>query len=474
MTEKLNESVVVTVTMKDHIRTLKKLLSDSIITDKVGDLVGYRDIGFPSSNISLIIRPGTYDDISSLLKYCNEHDLPIVPWGGGTNLCGALSPDQPSIALDMKSLNSIIAIDAENSSMTVQAGATFEALHLSLEPKGLRFIHDPWSWRSATVGGALSLDSSGNLYPKYGSIRDQVLAMKVALADGRIIDVGTHLTKSSALPFLPALFIGSEGKFGIILEATFTLSTPPQDMATLGFAFSNFHDLFMGLRAIIDAGIEPQAYIGGTIPTRVEKLQPKSERIVVKLLGIHSALFLYYEGTAGEVASRISTAKQLLGGHGRKMPDTYAAEWWPLRHTYFEMSPELASEGIYVHVFDLSVPVSEVDALSAKVDGIAEHLGITHGLSHTLFAAPDAYTVALYVDDTGEGRSIVADCDKLLVPIVHDAGGSMTRTHGLGTLFDEDVAIREIGDGNLHLLRELKALLDPKGILNPGIMFRGK
>ncbi len=458
--------------MKDHASTMKKLLPNSIVTDRPADLAAYRDIGYRDSMIRTVVRPFDYSDVSTLLAYCNEQGIAVTPWGGGTNLCGALTPSSESIAIDMKSINEITHFSAENSQVTVQAGATIEKLVYYLKPKGFGFCHDPWSWRSSTVGGALALDSAGNLYPKFGSIKDQVLSMKVALADGRIITLGRDLTKSSSSPFLPSLFIGSEGRFGVILEATFTIMKLPESSGTLGFAFSSFSDFYNAICALKDGGVEPQSYIGGTVPSHVEKLQPRTERLMVKLLGIDAALFLYYDGLTEEVEIRRKRASAILGSFGRKMPDKYAREWWENKDTYFEMSPELAEERIYVHVFDLCVPRSNIIELSLKVEEIAEKLGIGDRVSHTLFGAVDAYTVALYVDHDDLGEKVVKQCEKSLIPVVHRYGGSITRTHGLGTLFSDDVNSLEIGEDGLEMLKRIKSVLDPNGIMNPGVLHR--
>jgi len=455
-----------------HTKALGKLLKDSIITDRKMDLIAYRDIGYSGSSTALVVRSRSYEDISRLLAYCNEHSIGVTPWGGGTNLCGALTPDRQSIAMDLKSLNDILEINTEDALVTVQAGATIEAVETRLNRHRLTFCHDPWSRRSSTVGGALALDSVGNFYPKFGSIGDQVLSMKVALADGRIITLGRNITKSSASPFLPSLFIGSEGRFGIILEATLMIQPLPETHTVMGYAFSSFADLFEAIKALKRSDIEPQSYIGGTVPKRVEKLQPKTERVMVKLLNIHAALFLYYDGIQGEVDARSAKANEILSSSGRKMPDKYAEEWWANRHTYFEMSPELADEGIYVHVFDLCVPGSKIAKLSEDIQDLAGELNIEDRLSHTIFGAVDAYTVALYVEDDDAGRELVKEVERAIIPLVHNAGGTITRTHGLGTLFGDDVAEVEIGKDGIDLMAGIKSLLDPNDIMNPGVLCR--
>ncbi|MCK4614348.1 MAG: hypothetical protein KAU14_06065, partial [Thermoplasmata archaeon] len=232
----------------------------------------------------------------------------------------------------------------------------------------------------------------------------------------------------------------------------------------------SFADLFEALQDLCRKGIEPQSYIGGTVPKRVVRLQPKSERMLVRFLNINAALFLYYDGLKEEVEARIENAVMILDRKGKKMPERYSREWWENRHTYFEMSPELAGEGLYVYVFDLCIPPSNVLQAAENVEQIAEKMGIMDILSHTLFGAVDAYTIALYVDDTPEGRDVIKNFEKELIPIVHSLGGSITRTHGLGTLFDDAIAAKEIGEHGLYLLKGIKNLLDPNRILNPGIL----
>ncbi len=457
--------------MQDLKKFLLKLPLEGIITDRQSDLVAYRDIGYDHSSIALIVRPQTYSEIAELLTYCSAHGIAVTPWGGGTNLCGACTPDRECVALDMKSFKDM-SIDKENWHVTVQAGVVIENVEHYLNDHGFTFCHDPWSRRSSTVGGALSLDSVGNFYPKFGSIGDQVLSMRVMLADGRILELGRNITKSSASPFLPSIFIGSEGTLGIILEATLKIHPLPDTFDTMGYSFTSFTDMFHAIRELRNGGIEPQSYIGGTVPDRVEKLQPKSERLMVKLLNINAALFLYFDGIEEEVDARIMKATGILDSYGKKLPAKYPKEWWENRHTYFEMSPQLAEEGIYVHVFDLCLPLNNVLDMAVKIEDLSSKYNLEDRLSHTLFGAIDAYTVALYIDDTKKNHELLKDFERELVPIVHSFSGSVTRTHGLGTLFNEDCANEEIGADGLMVLKCLKNLLDPNHILNPGVMHR--
>ena len=461
--------------MKTDIKNkIKEILPNAIISDNKIDINSYKDIVYSNkpSKVKLIVRVQSYEDVSKLLKFCNEYKITVVPWGGGTNLAGALTPDNDSIALDLKSLNEIIEFSKDDYYITVQSGITAEKIDLFLNKHKCTLGHDPWSKKSATIGGAIALDSIGNLYPKFGSIGDLVLSLKVASPNGDIIKVGRNLTKSSAFPNLTSIFIGSEGIFGIILEATLKIKYLPEYFDRMGFAFNSFEKLFNSIKLLEEKGLEPQSYIGGTIPKIVNKLQPKSEQILIKTLGIKAGLFLYYEGIKGEVDGKIKRAENILNKFGKKLPKKYAHEWWDNRYTYFEMNPKIADNDIYLHVFDLCIPRSKVLEVSNFVNEISDKLDLKDRVSHTLFCGVDAYTVALYVKNNNDGIILIKKFEKELLKIVQTVNGSITRNHGLGTIFDENSTTKEIGKDNLIILKELKKIFDPNRILNTGILHK--
>jgi FAD/FMN-containing dehydrogenase len=466
---------IVGYTMKAHKKALKKLLPNAVITDDKAELEAYKDIVYSGSppKTRLVVKPSSYKEISNLLKYCNDNKVAVVPWGGATNLSGSLSPDRDFIALDIKGLNKILDISKDDLTATVQAGATIEKLENSLNKLCLTLGHDPWSLKSATVGGAVALDSAGNLYPKYGSAGELVLSMKIAMADGSIINVGKEASKSSSSPHLPSLFIGSSGIFGVILEVTFRVDHIPEHHAELGYAFSSFPKMFEAIRVLCKEGLEPHSYIGGTLPKVAVKLQPKTEQALVKMLGISAALFVHYEGPKGIVQTCIKEANTILRKYGKKMPAKHAGEWWQNRHTYFEMNKQLADENIYLHVFDLCVPESRVLDTYKKMEKAATRLKIKDRISHSLFTAPDAYTVALYLKGREESQAVLKEFEEEVIQVVHGYGGTLARTHGLGTLYNsKKILEKEIGVEGLKLLIKMKLSLDPNNILNPGIIIR--
>lgn len=461
--------------MKNHKKALRKFLPKAEITDDKAELEAYKDIVYSDGppKTWLVVKPSDYKEVSKLLRYCNDNKVAVVPWGGGTNLSGSLSPNRDFLALDLKGLNQVLDISMGDLTVTVQAGATIEKVEHSLNKLALTLGHDPWSLKSATVGGAVALDSAGNLYPKYGSAGDLVLSLKVALTDGSIIDIGKEISKTSSSPHLPSLFIGSSGIFGVILEVRFRVDYLPENHAELGYAFSSFSKMFEAIKALSKAGLEPQSYIGGTLPKVAINLQSKTEQALVKVLGIKSALFVHYEGQKGVVGAYIKSAKDILKRYGKKMPDKHAEEWWQNRHTYFEMNRQLADENIYLHVYDLCIPESHVLETHKEIQKVAVRLKIKDRISHSLFTAPDAYTVALYLEGRQESKTILTEFENEVIRIVHGMGGTMARTHGLGSLYNKkSILEEEVGSESLKLLMKMKRIMDPNSILNPGIILR--
>jgi len=459
------------MTMNNHKKALRKLVPKARITTEKAELEAYKDIIYTDEPpmATMVVKPTSYREVSKVLAYCNGHGIAVVPWGGATNLSGSLTPDREFLALDIKGLNEVVDISSKKRSATVQAGATIEKMERALNKQGMTLGHDPWSLKSATVGGAVALDSAGNLFPKYGRAGDLVLSVKVALADGRIVSADPGTSRHP-----PSLFIGSSGTLGVILEVTFRIAPLPEFNEELGYAFSSFPKMFEAVKALCSEGLEPQSYIGGTLPKVAVKLQPAAEQALVRMLKIKAALFMHYEGESKAVKTHIKKANAILKKHGKKMPDRHAEEWWHNRHTYFEMNSQLADENIFLHVFDLGIPEDSILGVHKDMKELANRFNLGDRISHSLFTSPDAYTLALYLDGEEDYKTILKEFENEVIDIVHGKGGTMARTHGLGSLYGKkDILVKEIGKDGLEFFWKMKNNLDPNNILNPGIVARG-
>jgi len=444
------------------------LLPHSVISERKLDILAYQDIAFPGRDPSavLIVCPKEENDIVELLGYCNRNELAVVPWGGGTNLCGALSSDREHVILDLRQLDRIPDVLPERALIRAGAGATIECVQQAAEKAGMFFGHDPWSRKSATVGGSIALDAAGTLFARYGSMGDQVLSLRVALASGEVITVGKELSKTSSSPELVSLFIGSEGCLGVILEATLKLHPRPELFLPTGYGFRSFEQMFQGLRELWKIGFPPESFIGGTLPKRVSDNLPKKDRALIRLGNIKAGLYFCSCGIKTLTEQKTRLIKAVLDHYGRMMPQDYADEWWEQRHTYFEASPEVRAGELYPHVLDLTIPGDRVLEMKDWVEARVAKEGKTDTLSHTLFTTPDAYTVAFYLK---KGEDVSGLEQKIYEKAVR-IGGTITRTHGIGRLFRPKLVEKELGKGTIRLLHQLKTMLDPKDILNPGVM----
>ena len=234
--------------------------------DALGPWRGFPEYDALSPHPLLVARPRTTEEVSAIIELAVQASVSVVPYGGGSGLMGGTIAVQPSVVIDLKRMDSIIDIDYENRSARVEAGVILETLELALNGEGLILGHDPWSLPIATVGGAISTDSLGYRGAKYGSMGDQVLGLTAVLPDGRIFE-RTVPAKSSVGPDLRRLFIGSEGCFGIVTEATLRTFPEPERRILRGFRFPRFEDGFAAIVEMHGIGLTPALLDYGESPT---------------------------------------------------------------------------------------------------------------------------------------------------------------------------------------------------------------
>ena len=200
---------------------------------------GYRDRQRLGVAPGCVVRPRSTADVQALVQWANATHVALVPYGGGTGLMGGAMTDGESVLIDFKDMAGILAIRPEDQQAVAQAGVILSRLEEALQTAGLTLGHDPWTVGIATVGGAISTDGMGYRGGQYGSMGEQVLGLEVVLPDGRILKTRA-VPKSSTGPDLSRLFIGAEGVFGLITEATLQVFPAPEAHAVLAFAFPTF------------------------------------------------------------------------------------------------------------------------------------------------------------------------------------------------------------------------------------------
>ncbi|HET6194400.1 MAG TPA: FAD-linked oxidase C-terminal domain-containing protein [Acetobacteraceae bacterium] len=409
----------------------------------------------------------TADEAARMLALCHDGHVPVVAWGAGTSLEGHVTPVRGGITLDLSRMTRIIQVSQPDMDCRVEAGVTRDQLNEHLRDQGLFFPVDPGT-SLCTIGGMCATRASGTNAVRYGTIRENVLGLTVALADGRLIHTGGRVRKSATGYDLTRLFIGSEGTLGVITEIQLRLHGIPEAMSSATCQFPTLRGAVETVIAIMQMGI-PVARM-----ELLDEVQMEACIAYSKLEGFEPlpSLFFEFHGTPTAVAEQAQQAEEIAAGcEGKGFRwATDAAErarLWKARHDalWACLALKPGHRGIAT---DAIVPISCLDAavLGAKEDiaasgltaPIVGHVG--DGNFHTVILVPPE----------PDGLKRAWDLDKKIVARALSLGGSCSGEHGVG-IGKREFLEQEHGAGALAVMRSVKQALDPRGILNPGKIF---
>ena len=403
----------------------------------------------------VVVYPESTAEVSAVLAHASADGVPVVPFGAGSSLEGHVIPLRGGISLDLTRMNTVLAVRPKDLTATVQAGATRSRLEAAAGPHGLWFPVDPGA--DATLGGMAATNASGTTTVRYGGMRAHVLALEVVLADGRVVRTGTRAVKTSAGYNLTELFIGSEGTLGVITELTVRLHPIPDRIVVARAAFPDVEAACRAAAAIIGAGV---------LVTRCELLDSTTIGALNAYRGTTFAeaphLFIELSGDPDEV--RELAEDEGATAFEAESDPTARARMWDARHNALHASLAL-SPGSKAMTTDVAVPLSELAAAMEHARSALDASGLRGGI---VGHVGDGNFHVAFLLDPGDAES-VARAEALNAAVVDDAlarGGTCTGEHGIG--FGKLVYLaREHGD-LLELYRDIKSLLDPNGILNPG------
>ena len=401
----------------------------------------------------VVVFPESTEEVARVLAFASAEGVPVVAFGAGTSLEGHVIPVAGGISLSLARMDRLLALRADELNATVQPGLTRLALNAAAGERGLFFPVDPGA--DASLGGMAATNASGTTTVRYGGMRRNVLALELALADGTVVRTGTRAAKSSAGYDLTALFVGSEGTLGVITELTVRLYGIPDRVVAVRAAFATLDDACEAAVALVAAG--------ATV-SRLELLDGPTLRAVNAYKGTSFAetatLFVEVEGEDDEVRALCGDAVT----YDSDADPTGRARLWEARHhVLFAL---LASAPGKVHKStDVCVPVP---ALAASIRHARAALD-ERGLDASIIAhAGDGNHHVLFMLDPAdpEERRRADELNAEIVEWALEHGGTCTGEHGIG-MGKLDYLAREHGD-LLPLMRGIKQLLDPAGILNPG------
>ncbi|HMN21700.1 MAG TPA: FAD-binding protein, partial [Ottowia sp.] len=313
-----------------------------------------------------VVFAASTQDVSDLVKLCAAHQVPVIPYGIGSSLEGHLLAVQGGISLDLTRMNRILAVSADDMTATVQPGVTREQLNTELRHQGLFFPIDPGA--NATLGGMSATRASGTNAVRYGTMRENVLALEVVLASGEVIRTGTRAKKSSAGYDLTRLFVGSEGTLGVITEITLRIHPLPEAVAAAVCSFPSIADAVDTVIQVIQLGV-PIA--------RVELLDARTVQVVNQYskLDLREApmLLMEFHGSPAGVKEQTEAVQAIAGEHGgadfewADTPEERTRLWTARHNAYF--AGVQSRPGCRCITTDVCVPISRLaDALLASVD----------------------------------------------------------------------------------------------------------
>jgi D-lactate dehydrogenase (cytochrome) len=455
------------ISRQDVIERLKTLLGERVSTSMAVREHHGRDIAHPAAQPpDAVAFPLTTAEVAAIVKLCHETATPVVAFGVGTSLEGHVLAPRGGICLDFSRMNEVVRVNERDLDVTVQAGVTREDLNRHLRDSGLFFPIDPGA--NATLGGMTATRASGTNAVRYGTMRENVLALEVVLADGSVIHTGTRARKSAAGYDLTRLFVGSEGTLGVITEVTLRVYGLPEAMSAAVCVFDE-------LGGAVDTVIETIQL--GIPVARIELLDELMIRAVNQYskLSLREAptLFLEFHGTEAAVqeqAATVSDIAQEHGGHDFEwaLKPEERSRLWKARHDAAWAALALRP-GATSLATDVCVPISRLTECILETRRDLDQSPIPAPIVGHVGDGNFHLVLLVKRDDPAE----VAEGDRLNQRLVRRAlsmGGTCTGEHGIG-IGKQEFLVEEAGEGAVALMRQIKRALDPRGILNPGKIF---
>ena len=413
----------------------------------------------------LVVYPASTEDVARVLALANELRVPVTPFGAGSSLEGHVIPEHGGISLDLSRLDRILEIAPDDLSATVQAGVTRGALERAAGEHGLFFPVDPGA--DATLGGMAATNAAGTTTIRYGKMRANVLALEAVLADGTVVRTGSRAPKTSAGYDLTSLLVGSEGTLAVITELRVRLYGIPDHVRALRIAFPTVEAACRTAAAVVAAG---------SALTRLELLDGWTIDAINAHLGTDYAagpcLLVEAAGTESTVEADLELVRDFAASEGatdvvEERDAGGRARLWAARHAAAYASAA-AAPGRHERSTDTCVPVSELAGAVEFARAEAERLGLEAAVLGHAGDGNVHVSMQVDVDDPDE----LARSDELVERLVVDAlarGGTCTGEHGIGR---GKLRALELEHGDLlPLMRGIKRLFDPNGILNPGKVF---
>jgi len=443
---------------------LQALLGDRVTTSSgIREHHGKDESYFPYAAPDAVVFPHSTEEVRDVVNICRRHGLPMIAYGVGTSLEGHVLAVKGGVTIDLSQMNQVIAVHEADLDAVVQAGVTRKQLNEYIKHTGLFFPVDPGA--DATIGGMAATRASGTNAVRYGTMRENVISLKVVLADGRVIQTSRRPKKSAAGYDLTRLFVGSEGTLGIITEVTVRLYPVQEAMSAAVCAFDSIDGCTNTVIQTIQAGI-PIArcdIVCDKTIAAINAYKKTSYRVA-------PTVFFEFHGTAASVVEQ-AEAVQAIAKENGGMDFQWATRpedrnrLWDARHDAYFACLQLRPGSRAVST-DVCVPISRLaECVRETMVDMKNYFAPVPLLGHI---GDGNFHLMLLVDpDKPEETEIAKQFNRRLVARALAMEGTCTGEHGVG-LGKQESLRAELGEDAIAVMRDIKRVFDPDNLLNPG------
>lgn len=431
---------------------------DSIKPYECDGLSGYKQIP------RLVVLPESIEQIQSVMQLCQKTKTPIVPRGAGTCLSGGATPHPEGIVLSVAKLNSIIEIDGQNRTATVEPGVRNLAISEAVAHLGLYYAPDPSSQIACTIGGNVAENAGGVHCLKYGLTVHNVLQVKIISLEGEILTFGSECLNTPGYDLL-ALIIGSEGMLGMVVEVVVKLLPKPEEVTALLASFNDLELAGQAVAAVIAGGVIPAGF------EMMDKAAISAAEGFAKAgypLDVEAILICEIDGVKEEIDPQVDKVKQLLSEHGavnikRAQSEQERIRFWSGRKNAFPAVGRISPD---YYCMDGTIPRKELAKVLSTMNNLSDKYGLRVA---NVFHAGDGNLHPLILYDA----SIEGEFDKAeafggeILDLCIAVGGTITGEHGVG-LEKVDRMCTQFNDVERKQFLSIRRTLDPDGLLNPG------
>lgn len=406
------------------------------------------------------------DEVVEIVRACSRFNVPLVPYAAGSSLEGHTLAVKGGVTMNLMQMDRVIAIHPEDQTATVQPGVTREALNALLRDTGLFFPVDPGA--DASIGGMCSTRASGTNAVRYGTMRENVVNLKVVTPAGEVITTARRARKSAAGYDLTRLFVGAEGTLGVIVEATVRLHPLPESAMAAVCAFPDINSAVQAVVQIIQVGV-PVARCEFVDPVAIRALNQYSKTGLPE----QPHLFFEFHGSEAGLKEQIALVQALIDDSGGANFDWAASpearsKLWAARHNVYFAALQLRP-GARSIVTDVCVPISRLaDCVNETIADLRSSGIIAPVVGHV---GDGNFHVQMLVD--AEDPAEISAAEALNARMVNRAlamDGTCTGEHGVG-LHKQGFLLDELGPASVNVMRQIKQALDPGNIMNPGKIF---